>query len=249
MGDENKTTQELVDELKALVEKYDAPAEDGTAQEPTEQDAERMSQLTAEIEKRNAAAEKNRETRAAAVAAARSAIASGAARQVDTVPLGSSATARGSVADVRDVTDYRAAETRGFLKRLASQMGVRLTEGNDLTDAERSALAHLEQRAAYTVTTANTDEVVPVELKNEIIALIDNSTAIFSDVTRDTMRNQYELIRHKSIDKGDAAKTNEGVAPTDDEQNTFDRITLTGDEIKKRVTLSRKMMIQSIDSF
>ena len=231
MGDENKTTQELVDELKALVEKYDAPAEDGTAQEPTEQDAERMSQLTAEIEKRNAAAEKNRETRAAAVAAARS------------------ATARGSVADVRDVTDYRAAETRGFLKRLASQMGVRLTEGNDLTDAERSALAHLEQRTAYTVTTANTDEVVPVELKNEIIALIDNSTAIFSDVTRDTMRNQYELIRHKSIDKGDAAKTNEGVAPTDDEQNTFDRITLTGDEIKKRVTLSRKMMIQSIDSF
>lgn len=249
MGDENKTTQELVDELKALVEKYDAPAEDGAAQEPTEQDAERMSQLTAEIEKRNAAAEKNRETRAAAVAAARSAIASGAARQVDTVPLGSSATARGSVVDVRDVTDYRAAETRGFLKRLASQMGVRLTEGNDLTDAERSALAHLEQRAAYTVTTANTDEVVPVELKNEIIALIDNSTAIFSDVTRDTMRNQYELIRHKSIDKGDAAKTDEGAAPTDDEQNTFDRITLTGDEIKKRVTLSRKMMIQSIDSF
>lgn len=249
MGDENKTTQELVDELKELVEKYDAPAEDGAAQEPTEQDAERMSQLTAEIEKRNAAAEKNRETRAAAVAAARSAIASGAARQVDTVPLGSSATARGSVADVRDVTDYRAAETRGFLKRLASQMGVRLTEGNELTDAERSALAHIEQRAAYTVTTANTDEVVPVELKNEIIALIDNSTAIFSDVTRDTMRNQYELIRHKSIDKGDAAKTDEGVAPTDDEKNTFDRITLTGDEIKKRVTLSRKMMIQSIDSF
>lgn len=249
MGDENKTTQELVDELSALVEKYDAPAEDGTAQEPTEQDAERMSQLTAEIEKRNAAAEKNRETRAAAVAAARSAIASGAARQVDTVPLGSSATARGSVADVRDVTDYRAAETRGFLKRLASQMGVRLTEGNDLTDAERSALAHLEQRAAYTVTTANTDEVVPVELKNEIIALIDNSTAIFSDVTRDTMRNQYELIRHKSITKGDAAKTDEGAAPTDEEQNEFERITLTGDEIKKRVTLSRKMMIQSIDSF
>lgn len=247
MGDENKTTQELVDELSALVEKYDAPAEDGTAQEPTEQDAERMSQLTAEIEKRNAAAEKNRETRAAMVAAARSAISAGAARQVDAVPLGSSATARGSV--VRDVTDYRAAETSGFLKRLASKMGVRLVEGNDLSDAERAALTHLEQRAAYTVTTSNTDEVVPVELKNEIISLIDNSTAIFSDVTRDEMRNQYELIRHKSIDKGDAAKTDEGVSPTDEEQNTFDRITLTGDEIKKRVTLSRKMMIQSISSF
>lgn len=247
MGDENKTVQELVDELEALVEKYDEPADGGDAQEPTEQDAERMSQLTAEIEKRNAAAEKGRETRAAMVAAARSAISAGTARQVDAVPLGSSATARGSV--VRDVTDYRAAETSGFLKRLASKMGVRLVEGNDLTDAERTALTHLEQRAAYTVTTSNTDEVVPVELKNEIISLIDNSTAIFSDVTRDEMRNQYELIRHKSIDKGDAAKTDEGVSPTDEEQNTFARITLTGDEIKKRVTLSRKMMIQSISSF
>ena len=247
MGDENKTTQELVDELAALVEKYDEPADGGDAQEPTEQDAERMSKLTAEIEKRNAAAEKGRETRAAMVAAARSAISAGTARQVDAVPLGSSATARGSV--VRDVTDYRAAETSGFLKRLASKIGVRLVEGNDLSDAERTALTNLEQRAAYTVTTSNTDEVVPVELKNEIISLIDNSTAIFSDVTRDEMRNQYELVRHKSIDKGDAAKTDEGVSPTDEEQNTFDRITLTGDEIKKRVTLSRKMMIQSISSF
>lgn len=240
---------EMLKELQALIDKYKDGTPEGVTEEQAEQDAERMSQLTAEIEKRNAAAEQSRQTRAAAVAAARSAIASGTARRVDGVPLGSSATARGSFVDVRDTTDYREAETRGFLKRLASQMGVRLTDGNDLTDAERAALTAMEQRAAYTVTTANTDEVVPVELQNEIIALIDNSTAIFSDVTRDTMRNQYELIRHKSIDKGDAAKTAEGVAPTDDEQNTFDRITLTGDEIKKRVTLSRKMMIQSIDSF
>lgn len=249
MGDENKTTQELVDELKDLVKKYDKATEGGEPQEPTEQDAERMSQLTAEIEKRNAAADEGRETRAATVAAARAAIATGNARRVDSVPLGASATARGALPTVRDTTDYEAAEVRGFLKRLATGMGVRLTEGNDLTDAERAAVTALEQRAAYTVTTANTDEIVPVELKNEIIALIDNSTAVFGDVTRDTMRNQYELIRHKSIDKGDAAKTDEGAAPTDEEQNTFDRITLTGTEIKKRVTLSRKMMIQSIDSF
>ena len=191
MGDENKTVQELVDELEALVEKYDEPADGGDAQEPTEQDAERMSQLTAEIEKRNAAAEKGRETRAAMVAAARSAISAGTARQVDAVPLGSSATARGSV--VRDVTDYRAAETSGFLKRLASKMGVRLVEGNDLTDAERTALTHLEQRAAYTVTTSNTDEVVPVELKNEIISLISYSVGcMFGRYSLDVEGLAYE---------------------------------------------------------
>jgi HK97 family phage major capsid protein len=150
---------------------------------------------------------------------------------------------------VYDVTDYSAAETRGFLKNLATSAGVRLVEGNDLNDVERAALTAMEQRTAFTVTTGNTSSVVPVELQSEIISLIDNSTALFSDVTRDTIPGQYELVRHKSITKGDAAKTAEGAAPTDEEQNVFDRITLTGDEIKKTVKLSRKMMIQSLDSF
>ena len=242
------TMDDLLAELQTLVDKYKTAA-DGTETEPSEQDAERMSALTAEIERRNAAAAQTRETLAATVAAARAAIANGNARRVDSVPLGASATARGAAPAVYDTTDYAAAETRGYLKRLASSMGVQLTEGNDLTDAERAAVTAMRERTAFTVTTSNTDDVVPVELKNEIIALIDNGTALFGDVTRDTIPNQYELIRHKSIKKGDAAKTDEGVAPTDDEQNEFERITLTGQEIKKRVTLSRKMMIQSIDSF
>lgn len=237
------TLEDLLTELQALIDKYsgdDAP-------EPTEEDSERMSALTAEVEKRNAEASKVKEARTARVAAARKAIAAGSARRVDAVPLGGSATARGSVADT---TDYRAAEKRGFLKHLASEMGVRLTDGNDLTDSERAALRRMEeQRAAYTVTTGNTDAVVPVELQNEIISLIDNSTALFSDVTRDGIKNQYELIRHTAITKGDAAVTKEGAAPADEEQNEFKRITLTGQEIKKRVTLSRKMMIQSISGF
>lgn len=242
------TMDDLLAELQTLVDKYKTAA-DGTETEPSEQDAERMSALTAEIERRNAAAAQTRETRAATVAAARAAIANGSARRVDSVPLGTSATARGAAPAVYDTTDYAAAETRGYLKRLASSMGVQLTEGNDLTDAERAAVTAMRERTAFTVTTSNTDDVVPVELKNEIIALIDNGTALFGDVTRDTIPNQYELIRHKSIKNGDAAKTDEGAAPTDDEQNEFERITLTGQEIKKRVTLSRKMMIQSIDSF
>ena len=248
MGDEDKSTQELCDELQKLIDKYN-PKEDGTAQEPTEKDAERMNALTAIIEKRTSEAKKAGEERAARIAAARAAIASGSARVVETLPLGGSANARGSVASVQDVTDYRAAETSGFLKRIATEMGVRLTDGNELTGVERAAIAEMEKRADYTVTTGNTSAVVPVELKNEIISLIDGSTALFGDVTRDSMRNQYEIVRHKSITKGDAAKTSEGAKPADEEQNTFDKITLTGEEIKKRVTLSRKMMIQSMDSF
>lgn len=237
---------EMLKELQALIDKYKDGTPEGVSDEQAEKDAERMSQLTAEIEKRTAADAAARESRAARIAAARSAIDNGTAHQVGSLPLSGGVNARSAV---YDVTDYSAAETRGFLKNLATSAGVRLVEGNDLNDVERTALTAMEQRAAFTVTTSNTDNVVPVELKNEIISLIDNSTALFSDVTRDTIPGQYELVRHKSITKGDAAKTAEGAAPTDEEQNVFDRITLTGDEIKKTVKLSRKMMVQSLDSF
>lgn len=237
---------EMLKELQALIDKYKDGTPEGVSDEQAEKDAERMSQLTAEIEKRTAADAAARESRAARIAAARSAIDNGTAHQVGSLPLSGGVNARSAV---YDVTDYSAAETRGFLKNLATSAGVRLVEGNDLNDVERTALTAMEQRAAFTVTTSNTDKVVPVELKSEIISLIDNSTALFSDVTRDTIPGQYELVRHKSITKGDAAKTAEGAAPTDEEQNVFDSITLTGDEIKKTVKLSRKMMVQSLDSF
>lgn len=237
---------EMLKELQALIDKYKDGTPEGVSDEQAEKDAERMSQLTAEIEKRTAADAAARESRAARIAAARSAIDNGTAHQVGSLPLSGGVNARSAV---YDVTDYSAAETRGFLKNLATSAGVRLVEGNDLNDVERTALTAMEQRAAFTVTTGNTSSVVPVELQSEIISLIDNSTALFSDVTRDTIPGQYELVRHKSITKGDAAKTAEGAAPTDEEQNVFDRITLTGDEIKKTVKLSRKMMVQSLDSF
>ena len=237
---------EMLKELQALIDKYKDGTPEGVSDEQAEKDAERMSQLTAEIEKRTAADAAARESRAARIAAARSAIDNGTAHQVGSLPLSGGVNARSAV---YDVTDYSAAETRGFLKNLATSAGVRLVEGNDLNDVERTALTAMEQRTAFTVTTGNTSSVVPVELQSEIISLIDNSTALFSDVTRDTIPGQYELVRHKSITKGDAAKTAEGAAPTDEEQNVFDRITLTGDEIKKTVKLSRKMMIQSLDSF
>ena len=237
---------EMLKELQALIDKYKDGTPEGVSDEQAEKDAERMSQLTAEIEKRTAADAAARESRAARIAAARSAIDNGTAHQVGSLPLSGGVNARSAV---YDVTDYSAAETRGFLKNLATSAGVRLVEGNDLNEVERTAIAAMEQRAAFTVTTGNTSSVVPVELQSEIISLIDNSTALFSDVTRDTIPGQYELVRHKSITKGDAAKTAEGAAPTDEEQNVFDRITLTGDEIKKTVKLSRKMMIQSLDSF
>lgn len=243
------TMDDLLAELQALIDKY-KPADGGTETEPTEQDAERMSALTAEIEKRNAAAAQRRDGNAARIAAARAAIESGSARRVDSVPLGSSATARGALPQVRDTTDYKAAARRAWVKDIARRSGVQLIEGTEFTQVERDAYNHLiEQRATFTHLTSNTDAVIPVELQNQIFSLIDNTAVLYGDIHKDNFPHQFELIRHKGITKGDAAKTDEGNAPTDDEQNEFDTITLTGEEIKKTVKMSRKMAVQSVNGF
>ena len=215
------TLEELIAELQALIDQYS----DGT--EPTEEDAARMAELTDEINQRRAAGEQAAQTRAAAVANARAAIDAGRAQRIDSVPLARSANVAGVSGAAYDVTDYDAAERRAWVKNMAESANVQLIGGTALTDAERAAVRHaLEQRAEFTITTSNTADVVPVSVQQEIISLIDNSAVLFSDVTRYGMAGQFELVRHKSIKKGDAAATAEGAAPTDIEENEFDHITL-----------------------
>lgn len=235
--------EDLLNELQALIDKY------GSDAEPTEEDAARMAELTRSIAEVRAAQATSAETRAATVAAARAAIENGTARRIDSVPLARSANVVGT-GNAYDVTDYSAAERRAWLKGVAERGGVTLAEGYALTDVERAAQRHaIEQRAAFNHTTGNTGDVIPVEMQNEIISLIDNTAVLWGDINKQSFPHEYEIPRHKSIDKGDAAKTDEGKAPTDDEQNTFDTLKLEGVEIKKTVKMSRRMAVQSIASF
>lgn len=233
------TLEELLKELQELVDKY---TDD---EQPTEEDAERMSELTAKIAELRSAEKASSETRAAAIEYARAAINAGTAHKVEDVPLARSASAMGSV---RDVTDYTKHERSAWAKQMAERSGVQLLGGTELTDCERMAIQGMQQRADYTHLTSNTDAVVPVEIQNEIITLVDNTAVLFGDVSRSTFPHQFEIARHKSIKAGDAAKTTEGAAPTT-EQNEFDTVALSGEEIKKTVKMSRKMAIQSVDGF
>lgn len=238
------TLEELIAELQALIDKYS----DDT--EPTEEDAARMADLTDEINQRRSAGEQAAQTRAAAVANARAAIDAGRAQRIDSVPLARSANVAGVSGAAYDVTDYDKAERRAWVKGLAERSGIQLVGGTALTDAERAAQRHaIEQRAEFTMTTANTDSLVPVTVQNEIISLIDNMAVLFGDISRTNMSGQVEFPRHKSIIKGDAAKTEEGAAPANIEQNDFDAVPLVGTEIKKTVEMSRKMATQSLSGF
>lgn len=236
--------EDLLKELQALIDKYSA--DDA---EPTDEDAARMAELTKSINEIRAQQTATAQTRAATVAAARAAIENGTARRVDAVPLARSANV-GGVGNAYDVTDYDAAATRAWVKDIAERSGVQLVGGTALTDVERAAQNHLiEQRVEFTHTTGNTDAIIPVEIQSQIISLIDNTAVLYGDIHRSNLSGQFEISRHVSITKGDAAKTDEGAAPTDVEQNEYDVITLTGEEIKKTVEMSRKMAVQSLSGF
>lgn len=236
--------EDMLKELQALIDKYSA--DDA---EPTDEDAARMAELTKSINEIRAQQTANADTRAATVAAARAAIENGTARRVDAVPLARSANVVGT-GNAYDITDYKAAERRAWVKEIAERSGVQLVEGYALTDVERAAQNHaMEQRAAFNHMTSNTDSVIPVELQNEIITLIDNTAVLWGDMPKQNFPHQFEIIRHTGIEKGDAAQTDEGAAPADDEKNTFDTLKFEGVEIKKTVKMSRRMAVQSVAAF
>lgn len=126
---------------------------------------------------------------------------------------------------------------RAFLKNLAVRDGIHL-----FGDMSR------EERDAFTFLTTNSQAVVPTEMMNRIIELVESQYPMYQDATKSYMTSGFQIPRHKSINQGDAAATEEAVA-NDDEQDTFDLLDLAGVEIKKHLVISRKMKWQSLDAF
>lgn len=185
------------------------------------------------IAERMAELEREGDARRALEARARAAIDSGAAQPVDTGAPGAPAGAGEQRFDAAS-PEYRTA----WLKSLARSVDVRGFD-TEMSDVERRA---------FTFTTGNSGDVVPTATQNRIIELVDSSTSIYADLTVDSFSNVYEVPRHKSIVAGDAKVTDENTA-NEDEQDAFDLIAVTGEEIRKHIKVSRKMQVQSIDAF
>lgn len=107
----------------------------------------------------------------------------------------------------------------------------------------------VEERAAFTFTTANTGAVVPTMILEQIIELVLSTSPLLADSTPSNFTRGFGVPRHKTIKAGDAAVTEEGAAPANDEEDVFDLLPLDGEEIKKTVEMSKKMQIQSIEAF
>lgn len=132
-----------------------------------------------------------------------------------------------------DSEEYR----RAWLKNMAVRNGVPLL-------GEMSK----EERAAFMATTANTPAVVPTATMNRIIELVESMAPMYNDASISGMSQGFSIPRHKATTQGDAKGVAEGTA-NDDEQDTFDLLTLAGVEIKKHVVISYSMQFRSLEAF
>lgn len=132
--------------------------------------------------------------------------------------------------------EYRAA----FLKTLAKDQKTGEMRLGDLT---------VEERTAFTFTTATTGSVLPTQTSSKIWDLISSRYALLGHIAKGSFKNVYEFLQATAISAGDAAVTNENTGATSDMAITFNPVTLTGVEIRADVVISRKMQIQSMDGF
>jgi len=156
------------------------------------------------------------------------------------IAAGAGTVLRRSAATPAAQTEYNAGSPeyrRAYLKNLAVRDGVHLF-------GEMSR----EERDAFTFLTSNSQPVVPTEMMNRIVELVESQYPMYQDATKSYMTSGFQIPRHKTINQGDAAATQEHVA-NDDEQDTFDLLDLAGVEIKKHLVISRKMKWQSLDAF
>lgn len=150
---------------------------------------------------------------------------------------------------VRKFSDSTLAEERSFdsgspeyrtawLKKIAID-----ERGNKLF----GELNEVESRA-YTFLTTNSSAVVPKDTLNKIVELVRSEAPMLADATPSFFTRGFGVPRHKAIKAGDAKAVSEGEA-NEDEQDEFDLLPIDGVEIKKHVTMSKKMQIQSLDAF
>lgn len=185
---------------------------------------ERAEGLDAEIEDLNDQIE--RELRIANVRSGRVDLTTIDHRALDTEEM--------SVEEARASEEYR----RAWLRNIAVDREGRHMFG-EMTDAEQRT---------FTFTTANTGAVVPTITQNRIVDRLRHEAPMLEDATVTSIVNGFAIPVRTAIAGGDAAVVAQDAANSD-EEDTFDLITMTGVDIKKHATMTRRMEFQSIDAF
>lgn len=125
-----------------------------------------------------------------------------------------------------DSTEYRNA----FLKTL---------RGEELTEVEKRAYVH---------NTVNSSALLPKELEDAIYTNMEEQHPILKDVKLVRSGTSMSIVKHTTINKGDAKSVAEGEA-NDDEQNTFASVTLSGKLFSKHIDFTYELNSMAISAF
>lgn len=160
-------------------------------------------------------------------------LASGQLQPENVIPIGVPAPeARGNFSV--DSNEYRTAWSKYML-------GLPLTaEEEQRTDFVHTTGTTSGQTAGYTI---------PTTLLNKIWDLIEGKHAILGDITIYRTGTILEVTKRTAIAAGDAGTVSENAAPSDAENNTFAKVTLSGKDFAKYVDISYALGIMSIDGF
>lgn len=131
---------------------------------------------------------------------------------------------------IKNVENEKALHKRAFLKNL---MGKQLDK---------------EERSVLTTDSSSGGVLIPSELSTKIWDLVSGRHSLLADVPHYQTNGVMEFLVHKAIKSGAAKKVDENTA-NDDEENEFEKVTLTGADYSKHFVMSYAMENMSINSF
>ena len=118
----------------------------------------------------------------------------------------------------------------------------------ELNDSEIELYNKYNPENVYTHTTENTEVVIPKSVTKQIISVMKELHPILEDVTPTHIKGVVRYPIHKSVKAGDAKYYVEN-AETEEEENEFGELVLSGKELSKDIEVSWKLQAMAIDEF
>ena len=136
-------------------------------------------------------------------------------------------------------------EKEAYTNAWAKYMQGSKLEGSDKEVFDK---VNKEFNNAYTHDTTNTAILIPETVVAGIWKRAEEMYPLLADVRKFNVRGTLTMKKHTSIDAGDAKFYSEETA-TEDEQNTFGEITLSGCELAKAITITWKLRSMATEEF
>lgn len=137
------------------------------------------------------------------------------------------------------------AEEKIYENAWSKQMMGQKIDGNELEVFNK---VNKEFDNAFTHDTGNSGILIPETVVAGIWSRAEEMYPFFADAKKFNVRGTLKMLKHDSIDAGDAAWYTENQV-VEDEENSFGELILDGNELAKAVTVSWKLKSMAIQEF